>query len=367
MSSGELDSRNSNQRSPLRKVSRNVVEERTPPVLGSAAKRQKAAPNNNDDDDIDLVTTTTTPDSTTTTPVETATPSPSPPPPPPPPTMIDYPEHVDEPSRALVQSLYEQAEAAGGDQKSTNAGLLSLQEVLLPAVAYQEDCALKKVQAYVQRDHPDQTGVLVLCRKAVYDTVGAAMTAVATSRDARFVEDSKREDRWAREKEVLLQQRKEECEMERIKRKNELVKKLPRNQALWREVVYLMTEMSKLQKEERMWKEAQENIVKRQEEFAIIEQRQQHEDETMKEEDNEMEEQTSEEMETVKQTVEDITLSATRIQQALDIVSDIATESDRVRKDLYRRYRRDQQFHGYQGIKDPKGLLRSLSQSQDID
>jgi hypothetical protein len=107
-------------------------------------------------------------------------------------------------------------------------------------------------------------------RKAVYDTVGSAMIAVAKSRQARRVEDLKREEEWAQEKELLLQQRKEECEMARIKRKNELVKKLPRNQALWREVVYLMTEMSKLQKEERLWKEAQE---KQQQEDETMEQR----------------------------------------------------------------------------------------------
>jgi len=72
----------------------------------------------------------------------------------------------------------------------------------------------------------------------------------------------------------------------------------------------------------------------------------------------------NEEMEKITEMLGDITVSALRIQQALEEVSKLASDADGVRKELYHKYRKDHQFHGYQGFKDPKGLLRSLSQTQ---
>jgi hypothetical protein len=291
-------------------------------------------------------------------------------------TVIEYPKQVGIPSKSLVFSLYEQAMTTeGSDQMElAEAGLLSLEQVLLPAAAYQEDEALKKVQAVVQRDHPDKVDSIVACRKAVYDCVGAAMTAVVSAREARrpaelaYLESVEEAKQTALQHEKLLTERMAEqieqmAAMERAKRLREAVKKLPRNQELWREVVYLMTEMSKLQKEERLWKESAERLARRAQEVA-----EQHDtavvDDDMHEEDVA---QVDPDMDKVTQTVDDITISSVRINKALQIVSNIAIESDRVRKELYHRYRRDHQFHGYQGVKDPKGLLRALSQSQDVE
>lgn len=282
---------------------------------------------------------------------------------------------IPKPSRSLIQTLYELAEPTDDQQTLTEAGILSLQHVLLPAIAYQEDQVLKQVQAKVQRDCPDQKPVVEQCRKAVYDCISVAMHSVQLNRQARRVQEMEREQQWESERELAReQQRQEEMrlaerqaqerELARIKRKAELAKKLPRNQALWREMVYLMTEISKLEKEERLWNEAQDKINEQLNHVCNL---------------KEMEPSINTEhadsrvvtscpvLDSISQSVQDITLATTRIQQALHVVDKITAESDQVRRDLYNRYRMDHQFHGYQGVKDPKGLLRALSQSQDLD
>jgi hypothetical protein len=324
-----------------------------------------------------------------------------------------YPTTVPVPSREIVQSLFEEAilsskntnntdtDTAEDDDNNlitdqqkqataeTDAGLLSFTQVLLPAAAYCEEQALKQLQAVVQRDLPDKSIETVkLCRKAVYDGVSAAMRAAQASRAIRYTADQQREAAWRqdaadkadreRDSAALLQQQEDEChKLELSRQKAELKKKLPRNQELWREVAYLMTEISKLSKEERLWQQAEHNLAAAEQELDRQEQEQleleQMQDQAdmdhaVNDEDNETTtaKTTTPEFAMVEQTIEDITLSSIRIQQALKIVSGIITESDQVRKDLYRRYRQDHQFHGYPGIKNPKGLLKALSQSQDF-
>lgn len=290
--------------------------------------------------------------------------------------VLEYPAQVDVPSRGLVQVLFEQA--AGGDQQVlADAGLLSFERVLLPAIAVQEEAALKKLQAVVQRDEPERAGQVESCRKAVYDSVGAAMRAVAACREARKPVEQEREAVWAAErleKEQALknqvaaaaEQEEELKQMDRLTAKHELKKKLPKNQELWREVAYLMTELSKLQKEERLWRQAQQTLEEREAELQVQEVEAEKKAAEQAKQEPEEEQPPVEEIGMVQQTIQDLQLSSVRIQQALEVVSGIVTESDQVRKELYHRYRKDHQFHGYPGIKDPKGLLSVLSQSQDF-
>jgi hypothetical protein len=324
-----------------------------------------------------------------------------------------YPSTVPVPSREIVQALFEEAIQSSKNNTEDNmdddnnrisdqqkqataekdAGLLSFTQVLLPAAAYCEEQALKQLQAVVQRDYPgadsSATETVKLCRKAVYDGVSAAMRAAQASRVIRFAADQQREAAWRqdaadkadreRDSAEQLQQQEDEChKLELSRQKADLKKKLPRNQELWREVAYLMTEISKLSKEERLWQQAEQNLAaaeqeldrQEQEQLELLEQKQDQADMDNSANDDDPNETstktTSPEFTMVEQTIEDITLSSIRIQQALKIVSGIITESDQVRKDLYRRYRQDHQFHGYPGIKNPKGLLKALSQSQDF-
>lgn len=294
---------------------------------------------------------------------------------------IVYPKDVSFPSKGLVKALFEHAMTNDQSDQSAlvDAGVLSFEEVLLPAIASSELQALKELQAKVQRDLPHQTDMVVRCRKTVMSSIGAAMNAVAESRAVRAIKDAQRREETEQQKERELQRQEEEMvrseevrererEVLRNKHKQELIKRLPKNQELWREIVYLMTEMSKLQKEEKMWKEAAEYLDQQEREIVELERQQQEEEEsqTFEEVDAPQDEEISEEINKVNQTLEDISLSCVRIQQALENVSKIAEESDRVRLQLHQQYRRNHQFQGYQGIKDPKGLILSLSQSQTL-
>jgi hypothetical protein len=282
-----------------------------------------------------------------------------------------YPEDVAIPSRGVVKALYEEAISSkeSNQHALSDAGLLSFEDVLLPAVAYQEEHALKALQARVQRDNPDAKPAIVACRKVMFDSIGAAVEAAKESRIARDQIDREREAVWQAEQEVkrvtAAAEQDRLAKVDRERHRRDLKKKLPRNQELWREVAYLMTELNKLHHEARQWKDTEEDISQREIEMKALEEKKKS-DSDEEPADTEIEISTDK-ITKIEQTVEDITLSAVRIEQALHVVSGIIIESDKVRKDLYRRYKTDFQFHRYPGVKNPKGILRALTQSQDQD
>lgn len=267
---------------------------------------------------------------------------------------FEYPkDNVKVPKRSLVEALYQQTAETEDQKELAEAGLLSFQHVLLPAVAYQEEAALKDLQAKVQRDCPEHKRLLEQTRQATYEAVHAAMKAVEKSREARKSEKDACWKKLAEEREeahkLALEKWQRESELKRSQEMSELQKSYPKNVEAWREVAYLMTELNKLGKEERQWAQAKEQLeneatVKGQQEPLVVD---------VAGEESPVDQ--------VNQSLEDITLSAIRVQQALRQVSGVVAESQRMRKELYQRYKRDHQFHGYQSH-DPKGLLRALSQ-----
>jgi hypothetical protein len=213
--------------------------------------------------------------------------------------------------------------------------------------------------------------------------VGAACRAVAQSRETRAMHDASREAEWSKQREMAQQQRQQQLqtaleqqaaaiEAAKQQRKRELQKKLPANQELWREVAYLMTELTKLATEERQWKLAAESLTAQE---AALAQHEEHAaarrraaeattatDTTTTTNDPSLA--PVEQIVKVAETAADIALSVKRIQSALEIVSQTVVASEQARRDLYQAYTADHQFRGYQGVHDPKGLLRALSQSQ---
>jgi hypothetical protein len=201
--------------------------------------------------------------------------------------------------------------------------------------------------------------------------------AADQQREAAWRQDAADKATRERDSAEQLQQQEDECHtLELSRQQAELKRKLPRNQELWRKVACLMTEISKLTEEERLWQQAEQDLavaeqeLDRQEQDQLeLEQKDQDDmdNNAANDEGNEsVTKTTTPEFAMVEQTILDITLSFIRIQQALKIVSGIITESDQVRKDLFRRYRQDHQFHGYPALKNPKGLLKALSESQDF-
>ena len=287
------------------------------------------------------------------------------------------------------------------DQEYLNpAGLLSFEQVLLPAIARQEDLALKALQSKVQRDHPEWTYVVRDCRVQVYQMIHAAMEAVKKNRHRRLQQvmerrQAKAEEREARRKAMEeayqqeLEQRRQYQEMERARRLRNLKRQHPRNQQLWREVAVLMTAISKLEKEEKAWIELEQEIAAREqqqvEQEVPIQQGEQVRQVSLPADGNQTpddsvtktEYSTTGDIEDVvdvpkhelqiqvERALHDIAVSSTRIQDGLKIVKSIVSDADAVRTELYEKYRQDHQFRGYQAIKDPKGMIRFLSQDDE--
>jgi hypothetical protein len=288
---------------------------------------------------------------------------------------VEYPSEVAIPSKATVKALYQRAVEDPSSHQSQldeqGSALLSLEEVFLPAVIAEEVEALKRVQSKAQRDTPHHVKALEICRRALYES---GERAIDEAREARMVrqEDEarqhairKEEKRQAKEqrrveKEAALQVRREERAVARVeekeRRKRELKKKLPKNVELWREVALFMTELTKLEKEERMWKETEANLKNRERELSVREQEQVHDEEPepIENEKDDLEVQ-------VEHAVEDITLSSLRIQQALRLVSGLVAQSNATQKELYETYTKDHQFHGYRGVNNPRALIRALA------
>ena len=289
---------------------------------------------------------------------------------------VEYPTEVSVPSKATVKALYERAaenpESHQSQLDARASGLLSLEEVLLPAVIAEEVEALKRVQAKAQRDTPHHVKSLEVCRRALYQS---GIYAIEKARNARLLreeqdakqsairEEEKRQAKEQRllEKEAARKLRREERAVAKVaakeRRKRELKKKLPQNVELWREVALFQAELTRLEKEERMWKETEANLKDRERELAIREQEQEQDEES-----EDAVETGKDDLEIrVEHAVEDITLSSLRIQQALRLVSGLVNQSNATQKDLYDTYTKDHQFHGYRGVNNPKALIRALA------
>ena len=294
-------------------------------------------------------------------------------------TTIEYPSEIAVPSKPTMRALYQSAiEDVNSHQSQLDehgSGLLSLEDVLIPALIAEEVAALKLVQAKAQRDAPQNVKALEICRCALYESAERAIVKAREARTVREEEQARKtaieeeERRQAKEerrieKEADRQRRHEERAVvkaaEKERRKRELKKKLPHNVELWREVALFMTELAKLEKEERLWKETEANLRARELELDEREKEEEHSD--VLDNEDETAEWKKHHLEIkVEHSVEDITLSSLRIQQALRSVSDLIEHSETVRKELYDKYRKDHQFHGYRGVKNPKALIRAIA------
>jgi hypothetical protein len=300
-----------------------------------------------------------------------------------------YPTQSKFPSRSLVQALYDEAVSSNvnGDEaldqiELCDAGLLSFEQVLLPAVAYQEEQMLKEWQSIVQRDGSmAQKSTVIALRKAVYSGIGAACAAVRKSRQSRAIQDREREMKWQKEMEVTLAMEEEERQKQKEitdneyrealrQRQRDLQKKLPANQEVWREVAYLMTELTKLSNEERQWHNVSTQYLNRTEAHLIEQEKQLEQDLELSEHATTVDppsEIVLKMVDTVTDLASDVTLAVDRIRNALRHVSSTVTECEQSRQQLYHQYVSNHQFYGYQGVHDPKGLLKVLSQSQSDD
>lgn len=293
--------------------------------------------------------------------------------------QVNYPGEVEIPSKSLIRALYESAVSQEGSHQNhlddVGSGLLSLEEVLLPAVAREEENALKKIQAKAQRDTPEAVETLKMCRRAIYECVESGIVSARAARLKREAEEKQHQERLKLEHEEYMErlrvEREEELNRRRLRReelqkaakertKHEMKKKLPKNVEMWQEVAFLMTELAKIRKEERMWAETEANL-----DVEIEQLSKQQNPLTSLEDETEIKTMSTigdEVKERVESAVEDIGLSSLRIRRASQLVANAIDEANVARSELFTKYTKDHQFHGYAGVNDPKSLIRILSQ-----
>ncbi|KAL3929147.1 MAG: hypothetical protein SGBAC_012341 [Bacillariaceae sp.] len=317
---------------------------------------------------------------------------------------MKHPESIPRPPKQVIKSFFTTALASknprvklSGDQTNDNsvkfesittattsisdqrylapAGILSFDEVLLPAIGLMEEKMLKKIQSKVQRDAPEYKKAVEQSRLLVRKSILAAKKAVEECRKQLYLQQEQtRKDlaikrtiarearavRMAQERKRHESKMKEQRKVQAAERKKQLQNQLPRNQALRSEVVNLTLNISKLEKEEKRWIQAEKSLIQHEQEKTSLDVEQSEAVSpkvvTIRVEKDLLQEQT-------ENLMQDIALSSTRIQQGLSVVQNILQESETVQKELYDTYHKDHMFHGYQGIHNKKaGLIRFLSQ-----
>ncbi|KAL3789536.1 hypothetical protein HJC23_001344 [Cyclotella cryptica] len=266
--------------------------------------------------------------------------------------------------------------------------LLSLQEVILPAVAHDTNAILKKLQSKAQRNVKDGmpvyqgeevVDVIETCRKVVAKcTVHAVEAAGKSWRDRQEQRHHRQVQRHAMEMqkqrnlymEAKIQRKKNRTmarQQLRERQKYEKQKSHPRNKEMWQEVAKLMMDIQKLEKEERLWKEALSEVDSMEKNLQPPEKIDLDKlNESKSARILQMEQLctcvTETQFETTSTTIiQDITVATERVRWMLQSVSLAMEESNRLRQEAFTKYQYDgHKFYGYQ-CGDSKGLFAALS------
>ncbi|EED89981.1 predicted protein [Thalassiosira pseudonana CCMP1335] len=308
---------------------------------------------------------------------------------------FEFPRDIVRPSTATLRVFHDQAIANGSPSHQyqlnrAGTNLLSLQEVILPSIAFATNNALKQKQAKAQRNvkdgMPDHQGkdvvdVVEACRKVVTKCTGHAMAEAGKAwrereeqREQILLERHEQDKQQRKREEVQAKkERKEQRALARKQRyenqKLEQQKNHPRNKEMWQEVAKLMMDIQKLEKEERLWKEALSEVDSMEKNFQPPEK---IDLELLGDAANRKKMEKHEELcndvgnanleSTATTLVQDVTLATERINWMLQSVSLAMEESDMLRKEAYEKYQYDgHKFYGYPKYGDSKGLFVALS------
>ncbi|KAL7440323.1 hypothetical protein ACHAXH_004559 [Discostella pseudostelligera] len=261
------------------------------------------------------------------------------------------------------------------------ANLLSLQEVILPSIAYETNAVLKQMQAKAQRNvrdgMPASEGtevvkaietcrmVVTKCTDEAMKLAGAAWREREAKRQQLRMEKIESQERQHRLDELVAKKERKESRarsrQERYERqKVEKQRNHPRNKEMWQEVAKLMVEIQKLEKEERLWNETLVEVKQLEEHHQPPEK---IELDIIVEGAENGEVRASTDPESMATTlVGDVTLATERVNWVLKSVSLAMTESDKLRREAYEKYQDDgHKFYGYPMVDDPKALFKSLA------
>lgn len=299
-------------------------------------------------------------------------------------------DSIPKPSIKTLRMFHDQAVAVGTPSHQyqlncANSNIVSLHEVILPAIAYEMSTVLRQMQARAQRNVKDGmpasrgqeiVEAIETCRRLVAKcNYEAVKVAGETWRDQEATREKLRMERLEREveqqrletrrakrerKEARARSRQERCE----RQKSDKQRNHPRNKELCQEILKLTGDIQMLEKEERLWKEALVE-VKEMEDNLQAPERQDLDSLLGKEMGNDelVDSVANANLESVATTlVGDVTMTTERINWMLKSVSLAMDESDKLRKEAYDKYQYDgHKFVGYPKVDDPKGLFMALS------
>ena len=273
-----------------------------------------------------------------------------------------------------------QLSAAGSD-------LISMHEVILPAVAYDTNAILKKFQSKAQRSvqdgMPDSQGknvvdVIETCRKVVSkcsahaaEVAGKLWRERQEKRQQSYLEHHAREMKEQKHRRAQAKlQRKEQHALAKQQRydrlKYEKQKSYPRNKEMWQEVAKLMMDIQKLEKEERLWNEALSEVSAMEKNFQPPEKMDLASLDDVNPRVAEQEKLcnaiVAADLNSTSTTmIQDVTIATERISWMLQSVSLAVEESDRLRTEAYQKYQYEgHKYHGYQ-TGNSKQLFVALS------
>lgn len=240
-----------------------------------------------------------------------------------------------------------------------------------------------KAQRNVQDGKPDAQGkdvvdVIETCRKVVAKCTTHAIEVAGKSwRDrqeqrhqlqleSHASDMEKRKHLRAQSKKQRKEQRALARQQHYERQRYEKQKSHPRNKEMWQEVAKLMMDIQKLEKEERLWKEALSEVCSMEKNFQPPEKM---DLESMEDASNPRAERQTRLCDDVAQSqletksttlLQDVTVATERISWMLQSVSLAVEESNRLRRDAFDRYQYEHKFVGYQ-TGDARGLFVALS------
>ena len=257
--------------------------------------------------------------------------------------------------------------------KESGCNLLSLDEVIIPTIMMSKIKSLRTMigKARGKKDL-DQVNQLQFMRSIVMSCSTNVSHQLAAY---RMNQKTEREEKRIEHKNMILHQRAEKRKqrkerkkrqkmMERERRRKERRKNHPKNKELWREVMVLMTDLTRLEKEEKMWKsiDVETLIDDPSTRGSIISTSRTTSSAAMFEEKGGKVDNCALELnQNIIDVVDDVTLATNRINESLSSISNLMTESNNIRSEMNEMYKRDHKFHGYLGAKDPKALIRGLA------
>lgn len=282
---------------------------------------------------------------------------------------IEFPVHC-KPSSATLQSAYSQALKYGTHQNhlhSVNCNQLSFTEVIVPSIFQAFNDELKQMEGKAKGRSATNVVKKIRTYRCFLKACEEEMVVAAKdARELRMLElikktketlylEQKRKEEDKRQKKAALQQKRQQ-ERERVrqlKEKKKLQKKkdFQKNRGLWKELASSMKELLLIEKEEKMWREADLSGFT----CEIGE-------DGCNDKDTEII--TSDELQRPTELqfiLEGITTSANRIHEALQDLPTLMTQSEVVRGELYQEYKENHKFDGYRAHKNPKALIRALT------